>query len=275
MRKGQKNERKKQERALKKRSERKQKVAQMKAEAAFSDGPARIIRRARDYPIRGCWTQRDWDKSGLAVILIARNQPDGAVVFGDYLVDYYCLGVKDTFCVPNVSPAEFEGEVLPRVFMGQPPLKIEPEFAHEIVWGAVEYAESYGFRPHKDFKLSQNVLDPPDAYPRRGKVEFGMDGEPFYIAGPHDKSAIIINRLMQTAGEGNFAYILPGELPEAMLAREQAAAGVRSYLWLPPGYEEAEDEEGEKVAARPALWIPRQEEEKSGEPRPTLWTPRG
>jgi hypothetical protein len=274
MKKGQKNERKKQERTLKKRSERKQKVAQMKAEAVFSDSPARIIRHARDYPIMGCWAQRDWDESGLAVILVARSQPDGAVVFGNYLVDYYCLGVKDTFCVPNISPDKFENEVLPRVFMGQPPLKIEPELAHEIVWGGVEYAESYGFRPHKDFKLSQNVLDPPETYPRRGKVEFGMDGKPFYIAGPRDNSAVIINRLMQTAGEGNFYYVLPGELPEAMYLREKAAAGVRSYLWLPRGYEEAEDEEDEEAAPRPVLWTPRREEEKSEEPRAPLWTPR-
>ncbi len=65
----------------------------------------------------------------------------------------------------------------------------------------IEYAAQFGFQPHRDFKLAQNVLDPPDAHPRTGKVEFGKDGKPFYIAGPHDNVNAILRQLARTAGK--------------------------------------------------------------------------
>lgn len=84
--------------------------------------------------------------------------------------------------------------------------------AHEIVYGAMEFATSYGFQPHPDFTRQRvdQILDPPESHPRNHKVEFGKDGKPFYIPGPYDderKIRSMINTLMHTAGEGNFDYI--------------------------------------------------------------------
>jgi hypothetical protein len=194
-----KGDKKKQQKALKKRAERKQ---QYSLDAL---SPLRYIRQARNYPIEGCWVQKDWDKSGLAVVVIARRQPNGNLVFGDYLVDNYCLGLKDTFCNADIPSGEFRREFLPKLFQtAGKPISISPDLAHEIIYGSIEYAKQFGFRPHRDFDLSQSILDPSGAHPRTGQVEFGKDGKPFFIQGPHDNVDAILRQLARTAGEGNY-----------------------------------------------------------------------
>ena len=52
--------------------------------------------------------------------------------------------------------------------------------------GAVEFAGSFGFSPHPDFRHASRLLegiDPAD-YPH--EFTFGRDGKPFYIQGPNE-----------------------------------------------------------------------------------------
>jgi hypothetical protein len=167
------------------------------------------IRQARNYPIEGCWVQADWQEGGLAVIVVARRQPDGNIVFGNYLVDFYCLGLKNTYCNASIPPGQFRSDYLPKMFdAAGPPVDTPPALVHEIIYGGIEYAAQFGFRPHADFKRSQYVLDPPDLHPRTGAVEFGHNGKPLFISGPYDDVDAILRKLTRTAGEGNFRYFM-------------------------------------------------------------------
>jgi hypothetical protein len=206
-----KDEKKKQQKALKRRAESKQ--ARKQVGAAGPAIPLLHIRQARNYPIEGCWIRRGWDKDGMAVIVIARRQPNGNITFGNYLVDYYCLGLKDTFCNADIPSGQFRRDYLAKMFREGTPIEISPALAHEIIYGSIEYAAQFGFHPHRDFKLSQNVLDPPDAHPRTGTVKFGKDGKPFYIAGPYDNVDAIMRQLARTAGEGNYHFMAPMDGP--------------------------------------------------------------
>jgi hypothetical protein len=197
-----KGEKKKQQKALIRRTERKT------ARRTVQDNPAlNVIRRARGYPVLGCWTQPGWDQSGLAVVVVARRQPDGPVVFGTFLVDYYCLGVKDAYCNADVPNGRFVNEYLPRMLMDERPLEITPDLAHELIYGSIEFAARWGFRPHPDFKLAQQVLDPPEDHPLSDQIQFGKDGKPFYVSGPHDNVNAIMRQLARTAGEGHFDFM--------------------------------------------------------------------
>ena len=74
--------------------------------------------------------------------------------------------------------------------------------------GGIDYAAQFGIRPHRDFRRSQLILDPPDAHPRTGAVVFGKDGKPLYVQGPHDNVQAILRQLDRTAGEGKTHYLL-------------------------------------------------------------------
>lgn len=175
------------------------------------DNPYETLQNARQYPLLGCWTIEEWQESGIAPVIIARQQDDGKVLFANYLVDLYCLGVKDVVVDENVPKRRFE-RLLQKMCM-QAPEALEVELAHEIVYGAIDYARKYGFEPHPDFTRlhADQVLDPPDAHPRTHTVEFGQDGKPTYISGPNEnqyQSRRILQTLERTAGEGNFHYII-------------------------------------------------------------------
>ncbi len=89
----------------------------------------------------------------------------------------------------------------------------EPEpcdagLAHEIMYGAIEFARKYGFEPHHDFAKASLVLDPPEAHPRKHKIKFGKDGKPLFVSGPYDNARAIVAKLERTAGKGNFNYVV-------------------------------------------------------------------
>jgi hypothetical protein len=46
-------------------------------------------------------------------------------------------------------------------------------------------------------------------HPRTGQVAFGKDGQPFFVAGPHDNADAIMRPLLRFAGEGHFHYVMP------------------------------------------------------------------
>jgi hypothetical protein len=132
------------------------------------------------------------------------------------------LGVKDAYFNVDILPSEFQREFLPKIFSSAgTPTSISPDVAHEIVYGGVEYAKQFGFRPHADFKRAQLVLDPPELHPRTGTVTFGKDGKPFYVSGPHDNPEAIMRQLARVTGEGNFHFMTRlEELPEDLFVEE-------------------------------------------------------
>jgi hypothetical protein len=170
-------------------------------------GALTAIRLAHSYPIFGCWVQPGWRDKGLATVAVARRQPDGRVAWGDYLVDYYCLGVKNCFCNGNAPLHQFLDVELPRATQGGPAEPISPELAHELIYGSIEYAARWGFEPHPDYDLAQAILDLPDRHPRSGGVTYGKDGKPFFINGPDDDVDAIMAQLQRTAGPCNYDFL--------------------------------------------------------------------
>lgn len=176
------------------------------------------LQNGRDYPLYGCWIMEGWQETGITPVIIARIQANDRIMFGVYLVDYYCLGVKDAYTKADYSRNRFTHE-LP-TFCDYALVTCTVELAHELIYGALEYAEKLGFEPHPDFyrQKADLMLDPPDTYPRENNVSYGKDGKPLYISGPYDsemKSRSVINTLMRTCGTGNFDYIVGvGKVPD-------------------------------------------------------------
>jgi hypothetical protein len=179
------------------------------------------LQYAREYPYHGCWIYADWKESGIAPVVVARQQSDGKLVYGVYMIDLYCLGIKDAYTRTDISKNKFERD-LPKM-CAQEPQECTVEFAHELIYDAMEYAARYGFEPYVDFmkQSADQLLDPPDAHPRTHQIEFGQDGKPFYVAGPYDsefKIKSVISTLERTAREGNFNCLVglgpPGSFDE-------------------------------------------------------------
>jgi hypothetical protein len=207
------DERKRQKALMKKRSKQKvvaQHTAQLRASTPTSSQA--IIRRARDYPLLECRISENWQKEndmGLIEVLVARKQPDGDVCFGLYLIDKYCLGLKNTLAKVGVPLADYRREVRNTIFHGAKPKDCSPELAHQMIYSAIDYAAQFGFEPEKDWALTQYLLVPRGELEEPYRLTFGKDGKPFFIAGPYDNSQRIIRQLEKAVGQGNYHYIMP------------------------------------------------------------------
>jgi hypothetical protein len=207
----------KREKAVMKRRRQQEATRQKQSHQGFdvaTAAPRAIIRHARSFPIAECWIARGWEDdaapgAGLVQVLLARAQPDGALAFGVYMVDRYCLGLKETFCNAGISQAEYEGRVRAGITASQPLEPCAPELAHQLIYQSIDYAARFGFRPHRDFADSQFLLEPRGTFEEAYAIPFGRDGKPFFVAGPHDNVPAILARLEKAAGPGNYDYLVP------------------------------------------------------------------
>jgi hypothetical protein len=144
--------------------------------------------------------------NGLAQVFIARIDRQKLRVCS-YLVDYWCLGVKNALGPKKMDRREYEimiESTADRFDDGFSEITLEQ--AQSIVFGVVDYATGLGFDPHPDFDRATPHLGlrPEKLIP----IEFGKDGKPYYINGPYDNADRIAATLNRSVGKGNYNYLI-------------------------------------------------------------------
>lgn len=170
-----------------------------------------IIKRARTLPIGTCYINNNWEDSGMATVVLTRPLRNGNLVVCSYVVDIFCLGIKDSVYYVDMSELDFEEGYL-GMFKERMELEmevIEPVLAFNIIYGAVEYADDLGFRPHKSFKITEYMLDDVEKI-EFIEIEFGKEGQPFYMAGPHDNVERTLATLNKSVGKDNYKFVMRG-----------------------------------------------------------------
>lgn len=164
--------------------------------------------RVRTFPIKVCLANPDWQEVGLSEIVVCREQPSGKIAMGIFLVDVHCLGLKNAVHRLNMTDDEVLDIVESIDQAHDSPLEEIPYvMAHNIIYGAIEYADDLGFSPHKDFGLAKYILEEDTDEIEYIELEFGKDGQPFYLSGPYDNVSKILSTLNRTVGEGNYEYL--------------------------------------------------------------------
>lgn len=163
-----------------------------------------ILEAARKLPIKGCYTFGE-GTLGLKQIFVVREKRNGNVIVGSYLVDTYCLGLKNTFFAEFEDFEEFEDKLLYR-YGNDEVEEIDAIYAMNLIYGAIEFAEDAGFEPHKDFSITEFILDYVETL-EFVDIEFGQNGTYAFIQGPDDKPAKIIATLDKNIGKGNYLFV--------------------------------------------------------------------
>lgn len=171
--------------------------------------------------VLGCWLSPGWStglrvrghkdwpdtdfaddgRSGAVLALVARQGNGRKATVCSFMVDVYCLGVKDAFG-PRTVP---ESELLNyrRMIFGvfpEPPVEVPLEAVRHLVFGGVDYARRLGFEPHDDFAAAAAYLG---EWNGEADIEFGRDGKPLYIQGPRDNVGHVMATLTQSVGTEN------------------------------------------------------------------------
>ncbi|MBP2323685.1 hypothetical protein JOF56_004070 [Kibdelosporangium banguiense] len=181
-----------------------------------------------DRALLGCWINQGWSTGlglddapewaaadpltdpepgtgGLAAILMARQERGSRATVCGFLLDVYCLGVKNAIG-PVSMPSSAVDDFRRKFFSGhsEPPVTIPIDLAQNLVHGAAAYARDLGFEPHPDFTDTAPHLGTPATLT---PIRFGRDGKPFYVSGPYDNPQSVVRTLEATAGPGNYDYI--------------------------------------------------------------------
>jgi hypothetical protein len=181
-----------------------------------------------DRALLGCWINQGWsiglglddtldrasadplaasapDTGGLAAVLVARQERGSRATVCGFLLDVYCLGVKNAIG-PQSMPSSSVDDFRRTFFSGHsaPPVSIPLGLAQNLVHGAAAYARDLGFEPHPDFADTAPYLGTPAT---RSPIRFGRDGKPFYVSGPYDDPRTVIQTLEASIGSGNYDYI--------------------------------------------------------------------
>lgn len=161
-----------------------------------------------DYEALDREVSADYGSDGLAIVVVARREPLGMVRVCQYLVDLFCLGVKNTIG-PLVVPPEMVDELLGQFYQNYANgcHEIPAELATDLVWGAVHYAAELGFAPAAGSDW-RDTCDHLDELQGASRIGFGRDGRPFYVNGPYENADNVLATLRHTVGEGNFDTML-------------------------------------------------------------------
>jgi hypothetical protein len=172
---------------------RKQVVAQKRrAEEVEASLPARVQRSA-DLPIQACFLTEALFDGGMGTLVLARGVTPDHVALSSYLLDAFCLGIKDvTFELVGGEYFQFYMDTMDQA---SPMVSVDPSYARKLLRDLAEWSRSLGFAPHRDFTTVERVFGDVNAEASDAVFQFGRDGKPFYVPGPNDSASLIRRRM--------------------------------------------------------------------------------
>lgn len=161
-------------------------------------------------PIVACQITRDFQKRGFGTLFIARKLSLGRFGASFFLLDLWCLGVKDAFFrVLDAEEYDYHLEHSDEAFPSAP---IAPDLARKLLRDTAAYGSKNGFVPPDDYGEIERIFG--DIAPAPADFTFGVNGRPYLMIGPDDPPARV-RRIMQqlefTLGADGFDYEYPLE----------------------------------------------------------------
>ena len=173
--------------------------------------PTLSMKKAKPYagfPIYECLIPTDLFTSGLGELLVTRRAPNGDIAMSAFVIDVFCLGVKDAMfmVIPEYT---YEHEYKERMAAAgdRDFEKLHQTCAKKLLDGLVDYANELGFSPHPDYKNAKDIFGDIDASACPVKYNYGRDGKPFYMNGPYETPADvekIVQTLTKKCGKNGF-----------------------------------------------------------------------
>lgn len=160
-------------------------------------------------PIARCVMAAGLFETGIGYVILARSLPSGLLGCGFFLVDPFCLGVKDAFYA-KIGRDELQSRMDAQADV-QTFVDVDPALARKLIQDAVAYAAGLGLHPPKDYRVVETIFGDVDAGACTETFTFGKDGKPFYVTGPLDTPARIrsvCRTLQDRLGPGGWDYLV-------------------------------------------------------------------
>lgn len=187
----------------------------MTAKKETTRAQKKTLKRSPATPEYECVIADGLFETGLGSVWISKKQPNGKLSAAVFLLDVFCLGIKNAMLWKNISKREYE--MMQMMNVAESMMPIEACCLKKLVQETVAYAQNLGFRPHKDFAAAYALLDDIDTNGCKARFVFGRDGNPFYVPGPDEtpkKSERILKTLREHCGEDGFDFITEEDMED-------------------------------------------------------------
>jgi hypothetical protein len=184
-------------------------VAEKKKLETPSVGVVGRIRVASKGPIVRCVVPSVLFEIGIGHVVVARALPSGLLGCGYFLIDPFCLGVKDAFYI-EIGENELQSRLDAQDEM-QKFIDVEPAYARKLVRDAAAYAANLGLAAAKDTPAVEAIFGDVDASSCTEAFAFGRDGKPYYVSGPLDtpqRIRLVTRTLQERCGAGGWDYLV-------------------------------------------------------------------
>lgn len=191
---------------------RKRKEKRLKASATDAGLTSTSPAIAAKAPVYECVVPDSTFEIGIGNLLFSRSLGGGRLAVSTFLVDAYCLGIKNALYSINseVQYAHYLSEMGSDATLR----RIDPCCFRKLIEGAITYARDLGFEPHHDYARVSRIFGDVDGAECAETFQYGEQGKPHYIRGPNENQADvrrIIERLRHRVGDGNFNFtLMPG-----------------------------------------------------------------
>ncbi len=203
----------------------------MKKEHLISNketSPEYFIRtQAKSLALGPCYINKLWKELGSAIIIVSRRHANDNLSFAFYYIDLYCKGLIKTTWAFNLPEKELDQE---KVLVEQISFGVDSfvpagyNLVHGIIYGAIQYAETFGYKPAKEFYLTESMLPNSSVTTEPAIVEFGFKGKPMIYVKKFEKPQVDIEHLNMFAGPGNFIIVYFEDLLKDLITGNMGAS---------------------------------------------------
>lgn len=169
----------------------------------------RLMAQAVASPIHECLVPAGLFDLGIGSVIVSRKMPNGEIGFGVFLVDVFCLGVKNAFF--SVRPRDEYDFLAEKIREKEDQQPDEPACAVKLIRSAEAYARDLGLNAHPDYAFARRILGDIDPASCSRNFTFGQGGKPLFVSGPNETEADcrrIIDILAKKLGPGGFHYVV-------------------------------------------------------------------
>ncbi len=166
--------------------------------------------RMRSVPVGKCYVTDTYEQTGFGNVIVTRVHTGGRISYAVFMTDFWCLGVKDCLYHLRVDDYEFADEVLGRFeLLGLK--EISYEEAHNLIYGAVAFAEEAGISPCKEFALAQYFLEEDTDDIPLIEYNFGKDGKYLLAARSQLELSTYLPILKKNLKEDQYTFMVQEE----------------------------------------------------------------
>jgi hypothetical protein len=168
-------------------------VAAKRGVEATTNSPNGQIRQAARLPILECLVSDDLFVCGMGVVTLIRGASRADQHVACFMVDSFCLGVKDIFF--RSMDRQASEHILEAMQLTDPASPIAPAEARKLLRDMVAWAGDNGFPPHADYARLELLFGDVAAAETDFTPRFGYDGKVLYVPGPMETPAEVRRRM--------------------------------------------------------------------------------